>query len=121
MNTMRAGAPVNPCYGWCSASTISCAIAPDGTVLPCAFFAPYPEFWAESILKEDLMKIWNGSETMKKLRKVKIKGKCETCEYNGSCYKGCHAIKYALHRNIFIPDCRCWYIPSDRERESGTS
>ena len=61
------------------------------------------------------MKIWNESETMKKLRNVIIKGKCELCEYNGSCYKGCHAIKYALHKNIFIPDCRCWYIPSDRE------
>lgn len=58
--------------------------------------------------------MWNESETMKKLRKVKIKGKCEPCEYNGSCYKECHAIKY-LHKNMFIPDCRCWYIPPDRE------
>jgi radical SAM protein with 4Fe4S-binding SPASM domain len=107
----RKNTPKTPTFGSCAAFTTDITIGPDGRVLPCAWYASFPEFFGENVTKQSISKIWNESPIAKKLRKIKIKGKCETCEYNQICYKGCHALKYSHYKKIDIPDIKCWYNP----------
>ena len=110
----KAQKPQSKCYGKCSAFTEDITIGADGTVIPCAFFALYPEFRAGNVLHEDILQIWN-SDKVSTFRRIPIHGKCERCKFSLACYKGCAALKWALHRNIHIPDPKCWYIPGDRK------
>ena len=111
----RTQPPTDKPIGRCVAGTTDMTIGPDGTVLPCAWFTGIPEFWAENALEKDILNIWRDSKIFRKLRNVEIKGKCEHCEFNRSCYKGCHVLKWALYKDIHIPDPKCWYIPGDRK------
>jgi radical SAM protein with 4Fe4S-binding SPASM domain len=109
----RSTTPTDKPTARCVACTTDMTIGPDGTVLPCVWFSGFPEFWTENALEKDILDIWKNSKIFKKLRNVEIKGKCEYCKFSRSCYKGCHILKWALHRNIHIPDPKCWYIPGD--------
>ncbi len=114
-NEKRIQKPSSHTVGRCVAGTTDICIAPDGTVLPCAWFVLFPEFWAENALKKGIVEIWNNSKKLRMLRNVPIRGKCKHCEFSRSCYKGCHVLKWALHRDIHIPDPKCWYVLGDRK------
>ncbi|PKK81287.1 MAG: hypothetical protein CVT47_03210, partial [Thermoplasmata archaeon HGW-Thermoplasmata-2] len=93
----RATKPSRYCYGWCAAYTTDITISPDGRTLPCAWFAAYPEFYGENILTSGGIKsVWKTSDKIMQFRRIKINGKCTRCEFSGTCYKGCQALKYAL-------------------------
>jgi len=102
-----------PTYGSCAAFTTDLTIGPDGRVLPCAWFAAFPEFYGPNIKNKSLKEIWDKSELAKKFRNIIVKGKCERCQFNQICYKGCFALKYSIYKKLDIPDIKCWYDPED--------
>jgi len=110
-NDARKKIPNAPTYGSCAAYTTDITIGPDGKVLPCAWFAAFPEFYGPNVTDNEIANIWKEDELIKKIRKIQIKGKCERCEFNQLCYKGCLALKYSLYKKLTIPDVKCWYLP----------
>ena len=100
-----------PTYGSCAAYTTDITIGPDGRCLPCAWVAAYPEFYGKDVTESSISEVWHSDPSIEELRKIKVSGKCEKCEFNQLCYKGCFALKYALFGKIDIPDPKCWYKP----------
>lgn len=95
----------------CLAFTYSMAIAPDGAVLPCEFFAPFPEFWRERIQGRDLKWAWDESEIAHFMRKLPIAGKCQVCEYRDACDMGCPVENRMVAGSFVTENPFCWYEP----------
>jgi len=110
---IRKKTPKSPTYGSCAAFTTDLTIGPDGRVLPCAWFAAFPKFYGPDVTNSSIKEIWENNTFVKKFRNIKIKGKCEKCEFNQLCYKGCFALKYSIYKKLDIPDLKCWYIPGN--------
>jgi radical SAM protein with 4Fe4S-binding SPASM domain len=90
----------------CDAGRLECHIEPNGDVYPCSGLV-YPEFRIGNILETPLQKLWEKNKVLNKLRKIKLKGKCEFCGYRYHCGGGCRSIAYALTKDITLPDPRC--------------
>jgi len=95
----------------CLAFTYSMAIAPDGAVLPCEFFAPFPKFWRERIQGRDLKWAWDESEIAHFMRKLPIAGKCQVCEYRDACDMGCPVENRMVAGSFVTENPFCWYEP----------
>ena len=89
----------------CGAAKMTCSVAPDGTVYPCAFLQD-PRFRAGNILNESLESIWCSAEPLEALRSAKV-ASCEECGRFSLCHGGCPAVAYFLTQSLDRPDPEC--------------
>jgi len=89
----------------CGAAKMTCSVAPDGTVYPCAFLQD-PCFRAGNITVESLGSIWQSAEAFEALRRMRI-ASCEGCGRFSICHGGCPAVAYFLTRSMKSPDPEC--------------
>ena len=82
----------------CGAAKMTCSVAPDGTVYPCAFLQD-PVFRAGNITDESLESIWQYATPFEALRSVKI-ASCEECGRFSLCHGGCPAVAYFLTQSL---------------------
>lgn len=90
-------------------ANVECAegltILPDGVVIPCAGL---PDFVGGNVREKSLKEIWEESPILKRLREVRVKGKCRDCEYFPLCRGGCRGQAYLATGDIEAPDPLCW-------------
>ena len=98
-------------YHRCRSCTYGMALNPEGYVLPCEFLEPFPIFRCENVKNKSVLDIWHESVVFKKLRYVKVEGRCSKCEYSAICEMGCFAETMGLTNSIAASDPVCWYEP----------
>lgn len=86
----------------CGACCVSCAIYPNGEILPCAFI----DKETGNINNTEFDKVWNN-ELFRNIRESNLEGKCGNCLYKFLC-KGCRAIPYLEDGNYQEEDKGCW-------------
>jgi radical SAM protein with 4Fe4S-binding SPASM domain len=89
----------------CGAAKMTCAVAPDGGVYPCAFLCD-PTFRAGSVTAEPLSTIFASSLVFARFRESEAES-CRACDRFSSCHGGCPAIGYFLSGALGLPDPEC--------------
>jgi mycofactocin biosynthetic radical S-adenosylmethionine protein MftC len=89
----------------CGAAKMTCAIAPDGQVYPCAFLSD-PAFLAGNVRAEGLAAIFRCSPAFVRLRELEVES-CRSCDRFSLCHGGCPAIAHFLTRRLGLPDPEC--------------
>jgi pyrroloquinoline quinone biosynthesis protein E len=77
----------------CKAALSTCAITPEGAVIPCPAFKHAPDYVAGNIRQESLKSIWEQSDCLEMLRSIdyrEIEG-CRTCDRLEVCKGRCLA------------------------------
>jgi mycofactocin radical SAM maturase len=97
------GKPLNSMNS-CGAAAMTCSIAPNGDVYPCAFLMD--EERAGNIRQEKLSKIWRNSRVFKQFR-TKIIKECLECTHFTSCGGGCPAVSVYYSGELFRRDPEC--------------
>lgn len=92
----------------CPAGHTLISIAPNGDIYPCAALTN-EKYRIGNILIDDLEKVWNESDTLKKLRGIKkhVEGKCRNCPKLDVCRAGCRGIADSLSGKQYISDTNC--------------
>jgi radical SAM protein with 4Fe4S-binding SPASM domain len=111
----RVAAAEAPQERWmlpCDAAKAFCAIAADGSVMPCNKFEGYT---CGNLTEQSLREIWDG-EPMERVRslascRVKESGTCAACTYNRVCSGGCRAQAYNAYHDLRAPDPACAVLP----------
>lgn len=85
---------------------LSLCLKPNGDITPCAYIS---NVVLGNMLEDDLLRVWNYSPFLLKLRNKKPKGKCKLCPYFKVCMGGCFSIAYNLTGDINAPDPHCWW------------
>lgn len=101
-------------YHRCRSCTYGMAINPEGYALPCEFLEPFPSFRCENVKDKSILDIWHENDIFKKLRYIKVQGKCAECEYSSVCEMGCFAETLGLTGSIEAADPVCWYEPGSK-------
>ncbi len=91
--------------GMCGAARMTCAVAPDGTVYPCAFLQE-PTFRAGNVVQERLGSIWQTAPVFRGLRNIRV-ASCEACGEFEHCHGGCPAVAYFLTSSLDRADPEC--------------
>jgi mycofactocin biosynthetic radical S-adenosylmethionine protein MftC len=89
----------------CGAAKMTCAVAPDGGVYPCAFLAD-PAFLAGNVTEEPLWDIFRTSPVFQRFRDLEVKA-CRGCDRFSICHGGCPAVGYFLTESMGLPDPEC--------------
>lgn len=89
----------------CGAGRMTCAVAPDGSVYPCAFLS-VPAFLAGNVKAEPLSAIFSRSSVLERFRELEVEA-CRTCDRFSMCHGGCPAIAYFLTGSMDLPDPEC--------------
>jgi mycofactocin radical SAM maturase len=89
----------------CGAAKMTCCLAPDGSLYPCAFLQE-PTFLAGNIHETSLKEVWHHSHIFRQLRQLEVRS-CETCFRFDSCRGGCPAMAYYTHGDPAQPDPEC--------------
>ncbi|OFW60038.1 MAG: mycofactocin radical SAM maturase [Actinobacteria bacterium RBG_16_64_13] len=89
----------------CGAAKMTCAVAPDGGVYPCAFLSD-PAFLAGDVTAEPLAAIFESSPVFKRFREIEIES-CRSCDRFSICQGGCPAVAYFLTDSVGRPDPEC--------------
>lgn len=89
----------------CGAAKMTCCLAPDGKVYPCAFLQE-AQFMAGNIREASLDEIWRTSPIFNKFRKLEV-ASCHSCYRFDSCRGGCPAVAYHMFHDISQPDPEC--------------
>ena len=89
----------------CGAAKMTCAIAPDGGVYPCAFLCD-PAFLAGNVTTDPLSAIFADSPVLAAFRDLEVES-CRDCDRFSACHGGCPAIGYFLTHSIGSPDPEC--------------
>jgi mycofactocin biosynthetic radical S-adenosylmethionine protein MftC len=89
----------------CGAAGMTCAIAPDGGVYPCAFLNE-PVFLAGNLLERPLLDIYRRSPVFERFRALEAAA-CADCERLSLCHGGCPAVAYYVTSAIDAPDPEC--------------
>jgi len=89
----------------CGAARMTCAVAPDGSVYPCAFLCD-PVFLAGNVTDRGLADIFESSPVFERFREEAVET-CRTCDRFSSCHGGCPAVAYFLTRSLDLPDPEC--------------
>ena len=71
----------------CGAAKMTCCIAPNGNVYPCAFLQE-PEFLVGNIRNDDFKSLWDHSPIFNHLRHLRV-DTCESCSRFEHCRGGC--------------------------------
>lgn len=95
----------------CNAGITTCAISPDGSVYPCGTVsAKIPEVYCGNVREGGLLKVWETSPFLAKIRSLKLSqigGHCQVCELSPVCGGGCRAraIVHGGHLTSCDPLC----------------
>lgn len=103
--SITAGQRKNLGLHMCGAAKMTCSVAPDGDVYPCAFLQE-SAFYAGNIVRQPLGEIWEKAEIFKKLRSLRVEA-CETCPRFNNCHGGCPAVAHFLKNNLSYGDPEC--------------
>lgn len=88
----------------CGAGTMTCSVAPNGDVFPCAFLMD--EEKVGNIRKEKFALLWEEAVLLKKFREKEISG-CVECDQYGNCGGGCPAVSIYYSGKYFTRDPEC--------------
>jgi radical SAM protein with 4Fe4S-binding SPASM domain len=92
---------------FCMAARFKMVITADGKIVPCNYFKE-EKFVCGDALKDDLLKVWQDSEIMKKFRYFNPEEKiCKKCENVSLCTGGCRAFARMLLGDPFRGDPYC--------------
>ena len=83
---------------------LSLAIKANGDITPCGFIP----IIIGNLVEDDLLEVWNRSNTLDKLRNKNPTGKCLECRHYEECLGGCNARNLALTGDFNSPDPHCW-------------
>jgi [mycofactocin precursor peptide]-tyrosine decarboxylase / 3-amino-5-[(4-hydroxyphenyl)methyl]-4,4-dimethylpyrrolidin-2-one synthase len=89
----------------CGAGRMTCAVAPDGSVYPCAFLCE-PAFLAGNVASEPLSAIFRSSPVLERFRELEAET-CRTCDRFSVCHGGCPAVACFLTGSTSRPDPEC--------------
>jgi mycofactocin radical SAM maturase len=89
----------------CGAAKMTCAVAPDGGVYPCAFLSQ-PEFLAGNVTERALSRIFAESPVLESFRGLVVES-CRGCDRFEVCHGGCPAVGYFLGESTGLPDPEC--------------
>lgn len=89
----------------CGAAKMTCAVAPDGSVYPCAFLAD-PAFLSGNVTRESLWDIFRASPVFQRFRDLEVTA-CMGCDRFSICHGGCPAVGYFLTESMGLPDPEC--------------
>ena len=89
----------------CGAAKMTCAVAPDGSVYPCAFLCE-PAFLAGNVTTELLSAVFRSSPVLERFRELEV-GACRSCDRFSVCHGGCPAVARFLTDSPGLPDPEC--------------
>jgi len=89
----------------CGAAKMTCSVAPDGSVYPCAFLQE-PEFFSGHILEQSLQEIWLEATVFNRIRNLRGES-CQNCARFDFCHGGCPAVAFFLKKALDYPDPAC--------------
>lgn len=89
----------------CGAAKMTCGVAPNGNVYPCAFLQE-EEFLSGNVLNQSLGEIWHNSSVLNMMRNLSIES-CKKCARFDFCHGGCPAIAFFLKNSLNDPDPAC--------------
>jgi mycofactocin radical SAM maturase len=89
----------------CGAARMTMAIAPDGSVYPCAFLTD-PAFLAGDAAVSSPVAVFRGSEVFARLR-ANDNAACNGCSRFSLCHGGCPAVAYFVARSLDAGDPEC--------------
>jgi len=89
----------------CGAAKMTCCIAPDGNVYPCAFMQEQT-FLAGNVRTSSLKNIWDHAPVFFQLRNLNVES-CQTCCRFEVCRGGCPAVAFHTYHDIAMPDPEC--------------
>jgi mycofactocin radical SAM maturase len=89
----------------CGAARMTCAVAPDGSVYPCAFLSD-PAFLAGNVTVEPLSAIFGSSPVLERFREPGVES-CRLCDRFSICHGGCPAVAWFLTESVGLPDPEC--------------
>ncbi|WP_066506580.1 radical SAM/SPASM domain-containing protein [Abyssisolibacter fermentans] len=104
-------------YHSCNAMNYQFTLSYNLQYLPCEFYEPFPEAWGESYEDMSIFDFWHKSVLAKQYRKIELVGKCNDCQYNLYCTKGCPAETLSITGDIRNSSPLCWYDPSKERNE----
>jgi [mycofactocin precursor peptide]-tyrosine decarboxylase / 3-amino-5-[(4-hydroxyphenyl)methyl]-4,4-dimethylpyrrolidin-2-one synthase len=96
----------------CGAAKMTLAIAPDGSVYPCAFLSD-PVFLAGHVGRGSLADVFAGAPVLERLRELEV-ASCRACDRFSVCHGGCPAVAYFLTNSIGLPDPECLRAATDQ-------
>lgn len=93
----------------CKAGLSTCAITPDGDVVPCPGFKCSPDFIAGNIYEDSLTEIWEkGFASLREFDPDQINGECRTCSELKWCRGRCVAQRIIAYNDLYTgPDPCC--------------
>jgi mycofactocin radical SAM maturase len=89
----------------CGAAKMTCCVAPNGNVYPCAFLQE-PEFLAGNVCRHDFKDLWDHSPVFQHLRHLRV-DTCVDCSRFEQCRGGCPAMAFHTYHDISMPDPEC--------------
>jgi mycofactocin radical SAM maturase len=105
----------------CGAAKMTLALAPDGSVYPCAFLSD-PAFRAGHVGDgpvdgaaagaAPLADLFAHAPVLERLRDLEV-ASCRSCDRFSVCHGGCPAVAYFLTHSIGLPDPECLRAASD--------
>lgn len=89
----------------CGAAKMTCCIAPNGNVYPCAFLQE-PEFLAGNVGNDDFQALWRHAPVFNQLRHLRV-DTCMSCSRFEHCRGGCPAMAFHTYHDLSMPDPEC--------------
>lgn len=89
----------------CGAAKMTCSVAPNGNVSPCAFLQE-EAFLSGNVLDRSLGDIWIQAPVFQMMRNLRI-ASCQKCDRFDFCHGGCPAIAFFLKNSLHQPDPAC--------------
>jgi mycofactocin radical SAM maturase len=89
----------------CGAAKMTCCIAPNGNVYPCAFMQEQI-FLAGNVRTSSFKDIWDRAPVFFQLRNLNVES-CQTCSRFEVCRGGCPAVAFHTYHDIAMPDPEC--------------
>jgi mycofactocin radical SAM maturase len=89
----------------CGAAKMTCCIAPNGNVYPCAFMQEQT-FLAGNLRNSSFKDIWDRALIFHQLRNLNVES-CHTCYRFEACRGGCPAVAFHTYHDIAMPDPEC--------------
>ncbi len=92
----------------CKAGLSTCAITPDGDVVPCPGFKCSPDFIAGNIYEDSLTEIWEkGFASLREFDPDQINGECRTCSELKWCRGRCVAQRIIAYNDLYTGTDPC--------------
>ncbi len=93
-----------PGINTCGAARMTCSVAPNGDLYPCAFLMDGKK--AGNIREHNLSFLWQNAPLFQDYRRREV-GECLSCSYYGYCHGGCPAVSvfYTGRHDRRDPEC----------------